>query len=384
MKKIFLIILLILALSSFYFINIKNYEKIVTINRNAIGHPENLPTKEVAKSYALWFKNLKADIYWIETVQYIWWNALSSDYKKYLYSILDIITELDPYFEHPYIIWELLLPSYNNRYEDLNKEEQNLNINQWISIWKKGVDNFCTWKYMDKNWIEHLKIDLIKDEYNFDELKNNDKFKNPCKSYKIPYNLAFIYYYYLNKPDLSSYYYRVAYANDDTTKWAKIMAAIMKWKWWNREKSFFMFLNMASEAENENKVCWQFSKELLKASKNLDWNTILRSDTNFIKEIEKIRMNIFPNNGLEYKISNNISCVNYLNKAVRELNLNYIELANKSFSSITWNNSNNAKELFEWKYIDFLPTDPQDWDDIKIIYYFNNKSNNYDYKSWEY
>jgi hypothetical protein len=53
MKKIFLIILLILALSSFYFINIKNYEKIVTINRNAIGHPENLPTKEVAKSYAL-------------------------------------------------------------------------------------------------------------------------------------------------------------------------------------------------------------------------------------------------------------------------------------------------------------------------------------------
>ena len=32
------------------------------------------------------------------------WHALSSEYKKYLYAMLDIITELNPNFEHPYII----------------------------------------------------------------------------------------------------------------------------------------------------------------------------------------------------------------------------------------------------------------------------------------
>jgi hypothetical protein len=60
------------------------------------------------------------------------------------------------------------------------------------------------------------KVNFIENEYDFQKIKNNDKFKNPCKSYKIPYNLAFIYYHYLHNPDKASFYYRVAYANDDT------------------------------------------------------------------------------------------------------------------------------------------------------------------------
>jgi len=48
--------------------------------------------------------------------------------------MLDLITELNPYFEHPYIIGELLLPNYNYRYENLTQEEQNININQGIQI----------------------------------------------------------------------------------------------------------------------------------------------------------------------------------------------------------------------------------------------------------
>jgi hypothetical protein len=38
--------------------------------------------------------------------------------------MIDIITELNPYFEHPYIIGQLLLPEYNERYENKTKEEQ--------------------------------------------------------------------------------------------------------------------------------------------------------------------------------------------------------------------------------------------------------------------
>jgi len=50
MRKIILLILLILSLISFYKINELNYKKAITIKRNTVKHPENLPTKEVAKN----------------------------------------------------------------------------------------------------------------------------------------------------------------------------------------------------------------------------------------------------------------------------------------------------------------------------------------------
>jgi hypothetical protein len=44
--------------------------------------------------------------------------------------MLDNITELNPEFEKPYYIGLLLLPSYNERYEKLSKEEIRENIIQ--------------------------------------------------------------------------------------------------------------------------------------------------------------------------------------------------------------------------------------------------------------
>ncbi|MDP3380881.1 MAG: hypothetical protein Q8S84_05155 [bacterium] len=41
---------------------------------------------------------------------------------------------MNPYFEHPYIIGQLLLPSYNERYENLPKEEQQKNIDESIKL----------------------------------------------------------------------------------------------------------------------------------------------------------------------------------------------------------------------------------------------------------
>ncbi|MFC1798009.1 hypothetical protein ACFLY2_02490 [Patescibacteria group bacterium] len=48
--------------------------------------------------------------------------------------MIDLITELNPYFEHPYSIGQLLLPSYNERYEDLPEEEQNRNTNEAVKL----------------------------------------------------------------------------------------------------------------------------------------------------------------------------------------------------------------------------------------------------------
>jgi len=40
-----------------------------------------------------------------------------------LYHITDLVTELNPYFEHPYLVAQLLLPSYNERYEKLEEKD---------------------------------------------------------------------------------------------------------------------------------------------------------------------------------------------------------------------------------------------------------------------
>lgn len=105
------------------FINETNYKIIKEQKRNIVNHPGLLPKKEILKYTSFGFSNLRADLYWLEAIQYIWSNAVSSEYKKYLFSMIDIITELNPYFENPYLIGQLLLPNYNERYEKLGKKD---------------------------------------------------------------------------------------------------------------------------------------------------------------------------------------------------------------------------------------------------------------------
>lgn len=377
MKKISIIILIMLSLIAFYKINFENYKKHIEIKQNIINHPEYLPTKETAKKTAFWFKNLRADLYWLKTVQYIGSNAISSDYKKYLFTIIDLITELNPYFEHPYIIWSLLLPDYNHRYEQLTTEEQETYTNQWEELLLKWIGNFC----------EPEKIELIKNEYDLKKIWTNKEYMNPCKTYDIPYYLAYLYYFYKNDPIKASNYYKIASANSDSPDWTKIMAAIMQWKWWNREKSFFMLLNIANFIEPDNQICSEFAGQLEKIwvwvfiQKNIDL------DNNLIKSIEDLRVDVFWDfiQDDEEKIQSNTSCSTYINKSIREINLSYIETANEKYKNDNnWVSSKNAKELFDQWYIKFIPTDFQQYEDHWIIYEYNEDTKNYDYTMWTY
>jgi len=65
---------------------------------------------------------MMADMYWLETIQYIGGNVIGGEYKKYLYAMMDLITDLDPHFERPYIIGQLLLPSNEKAYEEFDGE----------------------------------------------------------------------------------------------------------------------------------------------------------------------------------------------------------------------------------------------------------------------
>lgn len=381
MKKLYNIItVLAICLIVFWFViqNKENYKKHVEIRKNYVNHPEWLINKEIAKSTSFWFANLRADLLWLKTIQYIWWNAVSSEYKKYLFEITDIITELNPYFEHPYIIAQLLLPGENQRYESLTEKQEDKNTQQAIKIWIKWIENFCSAR--DENWI--LKTELIKKENNLLKIWSEEKYKNPCKSYKVPYYLAFLYFHYKNDPATASDYYKIASANDDSVEWAKSMAAIMAWKWWNREKSIFMFLNIAESLDtSKDQQCSLFSQELNNVS---SWifleKKLILSDT-LIQNIQNIRTDVFGNfSEDEDKQLSDTECINFLNKANRELNLAFLDQANEKFKNDNdWINAVNGKELLEKWYIKFLPTDFQQYEDHGIRYEFNEDIWVFDY-----
>lgn len=372
LKILFFIILLMIILFLFYKINNLNYIKHTQIRFNIVRHPEWVANKDFAKYTSFWFKNLRADLYWLEIVQYIWSNAISSEYKKYLYKMLDLITELNPYFEHPYLIWELLLPSYNERYEKLSKEEQENYTNQAILIWEKWIKNFCDLE----------KIKKIENEENLYKILNEDQYKNPCKSFNIPYYLAYIHYFYKNDPETSAKYYKITSANEAAPEWVKIMAAIMEWKWWNREKSFFMFLNIAMMIEKDDKVCNYFSSELQRIwTWIFNWQISL--NWSIIKNIETIRKESFGK--YEDDDISDTKCENYANKATRELNLYYVELWNQKFKNDNnWKSATDSKELFEKWYIDYNPIDFQQYDDYWIMYKYNKDIWRFDYEMSNY
>jgi len=375
-KFVFVIFILIWVSFAFFYVNQKNYIKLREIKLKEVYHPEFLPTSEFAKATAFGFENTKADIYWLETIQYIWANAVSSAYKKYLYKILDLITDLNPYFKHPYKIWLLLIPEYNPRYEKLT-EKQNLKYaKQAEALWLKWIKNFC-----DLN-----KIEAIKKEDNLQKIWTDKKYKNPCKTYEIPYYLAYVYYFYLHDNLKASDYYKIASANSDSLEWAKILSAIMKWKGWDREKAFLMFLNIWKNLDNsKDKVCSKFADIL----QNQIWFPVFREhklDPNLIKFAEDSRNKLFPEkkDSEEENKNPDWECSNYIKKATRELNLYYIEQANKKYKKDIGKNAKNAKELYEKWYIKFLPTDYQQEKDYWIIYEYDKDLGHFDYKMGKY
>jgi len=375
-KNLIIIILLLITISCFYKINELNYKKHNEIKISFVKHPENLPTKEVAVNTSLWFKNLRADIYWLETIQYIWSNALWSEYKKYLFKIIDLITELNPYFEHPYTIGELLIPAYNKRYENLDLKEQNKYINQWEQLWLKWIKNFCN----------PDKIKLIQNENNLEKIWTEDKYADPCTKYNIPYYLAYIYYYYKKDPATAWQYYKIASAIRGWLTWSRIMAAIMTWKWWDREKSYFMFLNLAKSMKSNDKVCTALSKDLENVWLGIFINKKIPLNWKILKNISNARDLAFWKftEKNEDKLLSDAACWNYLNKAIRELNLDYIEIADKKYFKKYWKHSKNAKILLDEWFINYLPLDYQQYEDYSIIYEFNSETWNYDYVMWNY
>ena len=136
-----------------FFVWEQNYKKHLQIRAEFVKHPENLPKPEVAARTTFGFSNIIADKYWLQAIQYIWGNAIDSAYKKYLFAILDIITTLNPYFDHPYIIGMLLLGIWyffraTNNYETVDYSMRQLQADwdskipsRMLGVAQVAVDN---------------------------------------------------------------------------------------------------------------------------------------------------------------------------------------------------------------------------------------------------
>lgn len=354
-----------------------NYIHQKNIEMQIITQPDGIPTSQVAQITSFWFMNVMADIYWLKTIQYIWENVLNGEYKKYIAIMINLITDMNPYFEAPYIIGQLVIPTSSGSYDDTTDSANFKDYQDAKNLWLKWVSNFC----------DSDKLALIQEENNLAEIINNEKYSNPCKSYKIPYYLAFIYYFYLKENTNAANYYKVVAAQKDAPKWARMLAAIMQWKWGEREKSLSMFLSLAENTSSQWEACSMLTEEI-KWAYNYISKEKLEITGAFIEDIQNASIKYLPqlSENNEKQALEDAGCTNFLAKSIREINLMYLE--NADIKYINDNPSEvsamTPEKLLENWYITFIPTDYQQYEDENygIVYRYSSAIGRFDYEMW--
>lgn len=360
-------------------INTSNYHIHRKIEASVVSHPEKLPNSQMARLTSFGFANLAADLYWLKTIQYIGWNAISGEYKEYLSVIMNLITDLNPYFESPYTIGQLLIPSSKWTYDDTTDPANFQDYRDAEALGLKWVKNFC----------DEEKTKLIFSENNLQNIFTQEKYKNPCQSYKIPYYLAYIYYFYLHENTKAADYYKIVAAQEDAPKWSRVLAAIMQGKGGEREKSLYMFLSLADSASNQGDSCQILTRELQNAYAYININK-LPIHWDFIESIELSAKKYLPilTEENEDSVFADTECTNFLAKAIREINLLYLEEADANYVADhpeEVSAHTPEKLLKEW-YISFIPTDYQQYTDKNdneeygIIYRYNSIIGRFDYE----
>ncbi|MFZ3232262.1 MAG: hypothetical protein WA194_01795 [Patescibacteria group bacterium] len=128
-------LLLLVAASGWFFQYASQKTRPVHLNieYRLIQHPEFIPKVEDVRLIASGFDNVIADFYWLSAIQYVGENAVSSEYKRFLYEMLSLVTDLNPAFTTPYEVGLLLLPDINPSAEKFNKTEADMNVQK--AVW---------------------------------------------------------------------------------------------------------------------------------------------------------------------------------------------------------------------------------------------------------
>lgn len=375
-----ILVLFIGAFSGFFTVATgQNYAAHNRLRRAFVDHPEFIPTKEAVKIGSVGMETVVADLYWLSAIQYIGSNAIAADYKKYLGVMLNLVTDISPYFTYPYEIGMLLIPDINQRYERITSEEEKFHIEESIALGKKGIKNNC----------DMAKIDKIGKIYDLNKLFSDTELMEPCTDAMLPYYLGYVSYWNDNDPVGASLWFRVAGMHKSAPKGGRLMSAIMQGKTGDREKAIIMFLSLAESMDPDpesvcSKVTAQLREILTKAFANG-----AELDPKLLRQVEEIRKKAKEDLGDKQEEIDRTDvsafCSSYFDKSVREMNLKYLQDADKRLFADTKEHAVNAKELFDKKYITYIPRDYQKQSgNVEVIYFYNHKIKNWDFEMGEY
>lgn len=236
-----------------------------------------------------------------------------------------------------------------------------------------------------KNFCDADKVALIAVQDDLQKITSDPIYQNPCHSYKIPYYLGYIYYFYLNDGKEASKYYKIVAAQSDAPSGAKVLAAIMQGKGGSREKSLFMFLSLAKSLGSPEESCTFMTEKVEQTYLYISQKDIPLTGE-LIQAIEADSKIILPklSEKNEDDILGDTKCSNFLAKAIREINLLYLEQADARYVSDHPGEDSaiNPEKLFSEKYINFIPTDYQQYENEEygIIYKYNPDIKRFDYE----
>ncbi len=363
--RIFAFLLIVTASGWFFRFSAETSREVHSaIEDRLIEHPEFIPQARELRIVSSGFDNLIADYFWLSAIQYVGENAVTAEYKRYLYEMLALVTDLNPAFTTPYEVGLLLLPDMNPRYETFTKEEQEKNVLKAVWLGEKGMELSC-----DKE-----KIRGILAEPELSNVWKDPQYENPCANSMVPYYLAYVEYYNRKNAAKASEYYRIAAANKDAPTGARIMSAIMQGKAGDRAKSILMFLSIAESLETEEEsaeACRTVAREmrevLAPAFENDNQGQI---PSQFVKAADEFRIAAVGKMDEKTEEGNaHGSCSTYLGKALRELNLEFLVRKDRDFVATTGKQVVDAKDLYDQGGTDYLPRDFQKFEEgYEVIY----------------
>jgi hypothetical protein len=249
--------------------------------------------------------------------------VISAEYKKYLATMLNLITDINPRFTYAYQIGEILIPGSNKRYENRSEQEENQHIQEAYDLGLKGIRLTC----------DPQKIEKINQVIELPKLWTDPSLKNPCQDYKIPYFLGYIAFWYKKDAIDSMKYYKITAASEDAPIGVRTIAAIMQGKGGDRLRAIKMFLSLAETVDPEKATtCADFAGKLGSMIDELVSETHEIASRE-LRQIEQFRATIVDElkENINDPVLADTQCSTYLNKSVREMNLSYLENADKRY-----------------------------------------------------
>lgn len=348
----------VIGAQCFYVYNqVVNYPPHRVVVRAKAEHPTLIPGRTALDIFGGGFRILAAHAAYIRSMQYVGSFLRTSEYKLHLFDLYSAITDLDPQYADVYVRGPLLL-AFSEKSEPFSQDQKKAFAQQGVQLAKKGIQYMC----------DPVKLAAAAGTgVNLGDLATHPSTANPCGKYDdIPYYLAYILYRYIQDEASAAYWYRIAAAHSATPVVAKYMATMMQGRAGDREKAALTFLSLSVEqGDQECRAIASTTTDLLYpvlrdgADTRLN-RTLLRTLTQTLLQLRQ-------------QLGAGDLCQQNFGRALREMNLLYVERADKEFFLAKKRHAVDADELLRTGFIEILPVDPESSPQQRALYYWDKK-----------